>query len=244
MRHWKTRFAPRLAGAALCLLAALPVQGSGFPDGIPGDVAQRLVMAALSAAGQHGHAVPRPVRPLPACQDQPAVTAGNDGWSLAQITCADPVWTRALRTGASAPRLRTKATPAPDTVAALVLTRSLPKGAMLTADDLTPGKAAGLGPDEIFVDATLAAGRRLRVAVGLGKPLLLRHLEPDWQVREGAPVSISAGRTGFVVTTMGEAMASGSLGDVIDVQNRTSGRVLKATVTGKNSVTAFANIPG
>ncbi|MEY4983924.1 MAG: flagella basal body P-ring formation protein FlgA [Pseudomonadota bacterium] len=229
--------------AALLALLAQPALAAGYPDGLPGAEVARLVSRALEAAGLTA-TVAAPLRAFPACGSVPDVTARNGDWRTAEITCPAPRWSRALRTGAQA------ATAAPDALAApaapqmaVTLARSLPRGAVVAAGDLTLAPVAGLGPDDIFTDPAEVAGRRLKSAVGAGRPLLLRHVEPRWLVQPGAPLLLEARAGGLSVTAPAEAREAGLLGDVVRVVNLSSGREVKATVTGPNRVSAGANIP-
>ena len=111
--------------AAILGLMAQPALAAGYPDGLPGAEAARLVTAALAAAGVSAE-VKAPLRAFPACDSVPEVTPRNGDWATAEITCPAPRWSRALRTGAKA----ATPAPAPDAPAplmAVTLARSLPK---------------------------------------------------------------------------------------------------------------------
>jgi flagella basal body P-ring formation protein FlgA len=124
----------------------------------------------------------------------------------------------------------------------VILNRSLPKGAIVTDADLTMAQIAGLSPDQTFRSINDVAGRRLKSALGAGKPVLQRHVEPLWLVEIGAPVVLIASAGGLEVSAPAEAIEPGGMGDLVRVLNLASGREVKAVVTGPNRVTAQTNI--
>lgn len=224
---------------ALLLLMAQPLW-AGYPDGIPGAEMGRILRAALQAAGVDAD-MADPLRAFPACDTVPDVAPRAGDWTTAEVTCPAPRWSRALRTGA---RIATAAAPEQPTAApmAVTLSRSLPKGAVVTAADLTLQAVAGLSPDTTFRSVDEVAGRRLKAALGAGKAVLQRHVEPRWLVEPGAPLVLVAASGGLAVAAPAEALEPGALGDVVRVINRSSGREVKAVVTGPNRVAAQTNI--
>lgn len=80
----------------------------------------------------------------------------------------------------------------------------------------------------------LSAKRRLRPDQVLN-PAMLSEAAP---VRRGQPVRIVARQQGIQATTQGEALADGTVGDIIRVRNGTSDRVIQAQVVGPGEVTS------
>lgn len=228
--------------AALILVLSTKAALAGYPDGVPGAEVGRLVRAALAAAGETA-AVRDPIRPYPPCKADPVVTPQGGSWGNAEITCAAPRWQRVLRTGIGpVPRITvTKGEPA-DQPMAMILRRSLGKGAVIAAEDVELAPVAGLGPDQVFTDPADVIGRHLRQSLGQGRPLLARHLGPRWMVTPGAPLVLVAMAGGLSVSAPAEAREAGGEGDVVRVVNLSSGREIKAVVTGPNTVTAQTNM--
>lgn len=230
---------------ALCLTAtatATAAQAGSYPDGVPGAEVARLVTAALEQAGAGGD-VTSPLRPYPPCTGSLTVAPRGGDWATAEITCTAPRWARALRTGAKTDAGPTTAPHETAPAMVVALKRSLPRGATLTAADLVLAPATGLGPDDIFLDPAELSGRRLKSAVGAGKPVLTRHVEPRWLVEPGAPLVLVATAGGLQVSAPAEARDAGLMGDVVRVINLSSGREVRAIVTGPNQVATRANIP-
>lgn len=224
------------------LLLATPAGAMDYAGGVPGAEVGRLVRAAMEAAGEAVPDFPDPARAFPACDGVPEVGPRQGSWATAEVRCHAPVWSRAIRTGAVAPA-PLAAAPEPQTGPMVVtLARSVAKGAVLGMDDLALAPAGARAPDGIFTDPAHVAGRRTRAALGEGRPVLLRQLEPVWLVAEGSPVVLAAQAGGLSVSAPAEALEDGAMGDVVRVTNLSSGREVKAVVTGPNAVTAQTNM--
>lgn len=222
------------------VLAAAPLAAAGYPDGVPGADVGRIVRAALERAGVAAD-MADPLRPFPPCDTVPTVTQRGKDWATAELTCPAPRWSRAIRTGATGAGEPATKPPAPAAMA-VTLGRSLPKGAVVTAADLVLQPVRGLSPDQSFRSVDEVAGRRLKAALGAGKPVLQRHMEPRWLVEAGKPVVLVAGDGVLQVAVPAEAVEPGLEGDVVRVLNPASGREVKAMVTGPNRVVALTNI--
>jgi len=71
---------------------------------------------------------------------------------------------------------------------------------------------------------------------------LARHLDHDWQVTDGGPVTIVTILGGIRIEAAGVALEPGQLGQDIRVTNAGSGEVVHVTVTGRNKVMVRPNI--
>lgn len=239
--------ARRMAWLGLTLGLALAAPAQAAPDyttGVSGAEVQRLVTAALQAAGQPAHGVTAPLRAYPACATAPAVSAHNGDWSTVDLTCAAPHWVRALRLQAARAGWSRKDTAPADTLTrpAVVLTRPLAKGTTLQAADLVLADVAGLGADTVYDDPAALIGRVLKTNLGRGQSLQPRHLAPDYLVRKDGPVAITAGAGGIAVGMAGIALEDGEIGEVVLVRNLSSQRELRAIVAGPQIVTVQPNI--
>lgn len=224
------------------VLAASPALAMEYSGGIPGAEVGRLVRAAMEAAGERVTDFPDPARGFPPCAGVPEVLPRQGSWATAEVRCAAPVWSRAVRTGAAAPAPLARPDLPDEGPMVVTLGRSVAKGAVLMAEDLVLAPAGERTPDGIFTDPEAVVGRRTRVALGEGKPVLLRQLEPVWMVARGNPVVLMAAAGGLAVSAPAEALDDGAMGDVIRVTNLSSGREVKALVTGHNTVMAQTNM--
>lgn len=228
-------------GFLLLLILVAPLHA----ETLTGRQVSDLVHQALAAAGQGGRPNLSLRRGFPPCTIPPTVTATGPGWSAVDITCAAPNgWSRRVRiTGgrpvAPATRQAPSSIPA-ETV--IVLVESLSKGTVLTRDHLELRDLAGTVHGERVKDLRSAIGRQLRTNLGAGQALLARHLDHDWLVREGNPVTIQIQTGSILIETGGIALQSGQLGEAIRVSNARSGQALHVTVTGPNKTKVQPNI--
>ena len=222
--------------------SAVPVAAMEYGAGVPGSEIGRMIRSAMEDAGQAVPDFADPIRAFPPCNTVPLVRPRQGSWSTAEVTCDAPVWSRAVRTGAVAGVAQTAPAPADEGPMVVTLARSVPKGVMLTAEDLVLAAAGTRSPDGIFTDPADVVGRRTKAALGEGKPVLLRQLEPVWLIAKGNPVVLVAKAGGLAVSAPAEALEDGGMGDVIRVLNLSSQREIKAVVTGKNFVTAQTNM--
>lgn len=231
-----------MRGVLLALMLAQPAVAMDYAAGVPGAEVGRLVREAMVAAGEEVPGFPDPARAFPGCNSAPEVTPRQGSWATAVVTCPAPVWSRAVRTGAATPAPLREAEAASAGPMVVVLARSVARGAVLMAEDLTLAPAGARVPDGIFGDPGDVIGRRTRAALGEGKPVLLRQLEPVWTVAKGNPVVLVAAAGGLAVSAPAQALDDGGMGDVIRVINLSSQKEVKAIVTGPNAVTAQTNM--
>ncbi len=229
--------------ALVLLVLPGPCFGAGWPDGISGAEAGRLVRAAMAASGQPAPEFSDPVRGYPACEADPVIGPRAGSWATAELRCASPVWVRSLRTGADpAASIARDTEDAAKGPMLVTLLKSVAKGAVIAADDVGLRPAPTRGVAGGFTDADMVVGRRARVMLGEGQPVLVRQLEPVWLVEKGNPLSLVVTAGGLQVSAPAEALEDGQLGDVVRVRNLSSQREIKAVVTGANIVTAQTNM--
>jgi flagella basal body P-ring formation protein FlgA len=121
--------------------------------------------------------------------------------------------------------------------AIVVAAKALPRGKVLTADDviLTERDSAGSGYAWV-TSIESAVGRTLRRSVNAGVPLVASALESTVLVRRGQQVTLEARSGPLVVRSGGVAQSDGALGQVISVANASSGKNLQGIVRSEKSV--------
>lgn len=214
-----------------------------------GSEAQSIINTALEENGHPGRVDISPNRVFPACATELEVTtaaaaltgaAGAPGaMGRVELRCAETGWARAFRMAE-----RVDGAPLalqPVATGALTLRESLPRGTVLSVDHLILDTGPHSRSSGTLYDLDAAIGRRLRVNLGRGQPLLARHLEPTWHVTTKEPVTISLERRGIRIEMRGLPLADAQLGERVEVTNLSSGQVLNATVTGQNFVSVRAN---
>jgi flagella basal body P-ring formation protein FlgA len=178
------------------------------------------------------------------------VTADSPDPRLKLVLCDQPLTATVPANGARAPRLTAEVRCAgsqpwrlyvPVRVTAtrqvVVATRALPRDTVLAPGDVRlANAAAGTPPAGVLHDPGLAVGRRLRRATDEGQPVTVGVLAAATLVRRGQQVLVEAGAGDLKVRMAGVARSDGALGDLIEVENGSSGRVVQAIVRSEKSV--------
>jgi flagella basal body P-ring formation protein FlgA len=84
-----------------------------------------------------------------------------------------------------------------------------------------------------FEDSKSLAGSRAKRTISVGMPVTTNMI---CMVCKGDKVTISANQSNLTISTSGIALEDGNMGDSIRVENSSSGKVLRARVSGVESV--------
>ncbi|MGS4946789.1 flagellar basal body P-ring formation chaperone FlgA [Meridianimarinicoccus sp. RP-17] len=238
--------ARRFRSALVCAaaLAAAPVAASDYSAGVSGAEARKLVAAALAAHGLAADPTISAARHYPPCGHTPRIAPRGGTWTTVEMSCSAPsAWSRALRTGiAPDPLPATPVEITPDGPLMATLTVSLAAGAVIAPEHVALSPASAAAGTGGFGNTADVIGRRLKVGLGDGHVVLARHLEQDWLIVAGTPVAIAFEGGAVQVIAPGEAMQNGQRGDLIDVRNRASGRIVNAYVLERNKVGVSAKL--
>lgn len=224
-------------GVLICVAALSPSMAQA--DALLPSETVALVQRAMYAAGIKDVSPVAPSRAFPECSGTISVTPKSGSWSTVTLRCDAPFWQRSVRTRSDASDDLPDRSADPQPVEhrqVLGLRRSLAKGAVLSAEDLVQVSAPDLGPDQVFTSSDDLIGRRLDRAVGAGRPVLARHLQPDWKVLEGQRVLILSRSTGVEISMQGQAKMNGAVGDIIEVEAQGAGRTVWGRVIQKDIV--------
>ena len=144
--------------------------------------------------------------------------------------------------GAASTRLRFTGTVI-ETVEAAVLTRNVDRNEILRASDIAMERLprAETGTDNAMRDA--AIGLQVRRSLRAGQPLKTADLAKPELVTRDQSVTLTYESAGIYLTIRGKALESGAEGDVVSVLNLQSKRTVTGTVTGRNQVSASAQVP-
>ncbi len=123
------------------------------------------------------------------------------------------------------------------TVKIMTAARALPRGKILTPDDIKPvvRDVAAL-PYGYFTSADILTGQKLKRAVRPGEVLSPTMVAPAPLVERGQIVWIATKASGIEVRMQGEALADGAAGERINVRNLSSRRILEAEVVDNGLV--------
>ncbi|MBF0378792.1 MAG: flagellar basal body P-ring formation protein FlgA [Desulfamplus sp.] len=122
----------------------------------------------------------------------------------------------------------------------LCAARSLTRGKVLELGDVHVQRfnIANLHGD-YFNDPNDVIGRVLTKNAPNNKAITPNMIEDAAIVRKGDRVKIIAARGNLKIITIGTVKSDGKMNDTVQVQNMTSGKVINAIVTGKESVKVF-----
>jgi flagella basal body P-ring formation protein FlgA len=130
------------------------------------------------------------------------------------------------------------------TLEVVTLARPVGRGEIIRMDDVTlrrvPRAAAGT---DAITDPDQAIGLTPRSAMSTNRPLRAAELMKPEIVQRGANVTISYSVPGVMLAARGKAQEGGAEGDMIDVLNVQSNRMLRATVIGPGQVAVMSMTP-
>lgn len=227
------------------------------------DVSQ-LIIARLADEGLEGKPAIAADRAFPACDTTPEIVPMFGGWNTVAVKCSSNAnWRFAIRTN-----LSTRPAPVPirefrpgrkaqgpigravegsthrsgivDEIEVVALSRSVSRNDMIGVDDLTMVAVSARNSVGAFFDPADVAGRRAKSSLSAMKPVMARHLYPDYLVEEGHEVLISSSAGGIKVDMVGFALEDGQIGEWISVENASSGKTIRAKITGEKIVTVIA----
>lgn len=119
----------------------------------------------------------------------------------------------------------------------LVAKRSLPRGHILTADDLVAEQRDVSRLISGYVsDPRQLLRQRLKTQLIAGKVLTPAMLQADVVIRRGQTVTLTVGSGSFAIRMSGTALMDGALNQRIRVENSHSGRVIEGFVRSQEHV--------
>lgn len=120
----------------------------------------------------------------------------------------------------------------------VVTTAPLMRGHIVSTTDIAlekreTGKISG---QHFIYNLDLAVGKALKRPISAGKVIQASYLEMPRLIRRGQIVTILAITNGLVVRMSGKSMMDGAKGDLIQVRNPKSKRIINGTVTASGEV--------
>lgn len=225
---------------AVMLLATAPAAAEVLEPGQPltGDLLATMVEAELAAEAGEGRlevTIERPALPLPARAAQPTTLRLEEmAWSR-RGGRFDAVLVAELPTG-EASRIIVGGRAAL-TVEVTVPVRTLPRGTLLTAQDLERRwlPAARLPADMLADTAQLVGSEAVR-PLAAGRPVRAGDLGVARLIRRGETVTVVYKKAGIELAAVGEAQEDAGAGEIVRVLNIDSRAMRRAVVTGPRRV--------
>ncbi len=243
-------------------------QGAGAKDAnivspLGADIS-RLIIASLADQGLEGTPEIDDDRVFPVCDSTPEIEPMFGGWNTVAVRCTgETVWRFAIRTN-----LNSRPAPVPvrdfrpdqsatgpiervvarsvnpragmEEVEVVALARSVSRNDIIADSDLVMIAIPARNVIGAFLEPTGIVGRRMKTSLSAHKPLMVRHLHPDYLVEEGQEVLISSSAGGISVDMIGYALENGQFGEWIGVENAGSGKTVRAKIVGEKKVRVIA----
>lgn len=188
------------------------------------------------AGADGGEAVVRPVDRrlrLAACQNSVAVDWLDARRRAVVARCDAPVWR--VHVGVVGANRAVSARTAVEDRRALVLVRAVPRGAVISAEDIEEA-VPGAWFSDVVTQTEDAIGRVARRALPAGSALRSSALARPTLVERGDPVTVRYAAGAFAVAVDGVAEEDGTEGEGIRVRNAATGKMMQARVIGAGEV--------
>ena len=264
----KTRFAAVVAAlllAATTFVTGYQVQAAS----LTGDEVTLLITERLAAENLEAKPIISANRTFPDCAGKVDILPMFGSWHTVHVACsATKGWRFAIRTNLGTPAgggkgragarqnktavdiasitglITSTAGETSDGNASgmkvLALNRSMTKGDIVTADDLTIVEVAERNAIGAFLVGNDIVGRRFKSSLTAGRPVRARHLQPDYLVTKDAEVMITSKAGAISVDVVGIALENGQFGEWIKVQNASSGESVFARIISEKKVSVIA----
>ncbi len=177
-----------------------------------------------------------PKKKLPDCKQNVSYEKYNNSYKLIKVSCeAKNSWTVFVKTNANT--LKQEKLRISNTNEIIVLNKSIEKGNYIKKSDLTFIKS--LRKNIFYNSKEELIGRKVKQNLKKGQYIQPRHLFTKYSVNEGDPVVIISKFKNAEVSTGGIALKSGNIGDLLEVKNTRSGKVIKGILKKNKKINVF-----
>ena len=177
-----------------------------------------------------------PKKKLTDCNQKISYEKYYDDFKLIKVSCEDKnSWTIFVKTNAN--YKKQKRLKSSKSYQILVLSKSIEKGEYIRENDLIFINSPRKNVFYNFKDELI--GRKVKQNLRKGQFIQPRHLFNKYYVNEGDPVVIVSKLKNMEVSTGGIAMKSGNIGDLLEVKNERSGKVIKGILKENKKINIF-----
>ena len=233
--------------SAACLLASTSSHASQMMTGVE---LLDQINATLEKQSINGEPLVNPKQNFIACEEHLNIAPLFQSWKTLKLTCpSNDQWRLLVRVKMiSADKISSSGSSSQDAIPvpkpkpashkpqqthhhlqAVALSRSLAKGEVIIASDVIMIPITKQQNTGIFIDPDDLIGRRVKTAIHTNKPVYSHQLEPFYMVEQKKPVTIAFSHQGIYVEVAGVSLENGQFGEIIKVENLSSGK----TVFGK-----------
>ena len=118
----------------------------------------------------------------------------------------------------------------------IVMARSVQKGKVLSYDDVDLKVARANNRTGYFTKVSDVVGRKVKKKLSVDQIILSRHLEIDWDIREGQKIIIQSTAGPVVVVSSGISKGNAQVGELLQAQNQHSGKVVEGIVVSQKKI--------
>ncbi len=173
---------------------------------------------------------------LPDCDKDISFKKHFNNYKLVRVTCKGrKSWTIFVKTNAD--KIREKRFKLSNHTQIIVLNKSIEKGNYISTDDLIYVNSSK--NNVFFTKKEELIGRKVKQNLRVGQLIQPRHLFEKYSVNEGDPIVIELKFKNTIISTRGFAMKSGNIGDLIEVKNERSGKVIKGILKKNKKINVF-----
>jgi len=117
-------------------------------------------------------------------------------------------------------------------------TRRLKRGEHIGPADVRTERVSlrDVGQGEPFTGAEELIGMKAITTIQPGTPVTTRQIDLPWALKRNDPVNIRVRRGALTVICKGKALENGRIGQTVRVENKQSGKIVEALVTGRGAV--------
>ena len=177
-----------------------------------------------------------PSKKLPDCNQKVLFEKHFDNFKLIKVTCkGTKPWTIFIKTNSKV--VQPKQIKASKFTKILVLNKSIERGNYIKKNDLIFINSSK--KNTFYNNKEDLIGRKVKQNLRKGQYIQPRHLFGKYSVNQGDPVVIVSKFKNTEVSTGGIAIKSGNIGDVLEVKNKRSGKIVKGILKKNKKINVF-----
>ena len=218
-----------------CLIQAQMLHAEGKL--VFGSDLKRVAAERLADAGIFKTVLVSDKRAYFPCAEKIYILPKNENdWNTIKASCGSPsLWSVSLRTKNSS--AQTEGASETDSSVQIVFTKqNIPKGKVIQLDDLEMKWASSRSTYGAYVKLENIIGHKAKRNIMRNSIIKAQHIVPMNAVNKNDTIVITSGSSGLRISTYGQALASGKLGDMILVRNSSSKKEFKAIITASKKV--------
>ena len=219
----------------ICLLQAHVLQAGG--ELILGSDLKKLAAEHLADAGVFKTVLVSDKRAYYPCAEKIYISPknGND-WNTIKASCGSPsIWSVSLRTKNTGGQKESTSKTA-GSIQIVSTKQNIPKGKVIQMEDLEMQWASSRSTFGAYLKVENIIGHKAKRNIMRNSIIKAQHITPMNAVNKNDTIIITSGSSGLRISTYGQALDDGKLGDMILVRNLSSNKEFKAIITASKKV--------